>query len=72
MPTYHLVSSTVKLNGGILAGPLGRSLLNISENSVQIVRNRDYRSSSPERCMRERMSVSESGVDHGLQVSVLS
>ena len=63
MPTFHLVSSTIRLNGGISAGSLGRSLLNISANSVQSVRNRDCRSSSPERCMRERMSVSESGVD---------
>ena len=72
MPNFHLVSSTIRLNGDISAESLGRSLLNISANSVQRVRNRDYRSSSPERCMRERMSVSEDGVDHGLEVSVIS
>ena len=63
MPTFHLVSSTIRLNGDISAGSLGRSLLNISANSVQSVRNRDCRSSSPERCMRERISVSESDVE---------
>ena len=31
MPTFHLRLSTIRLNGGILAGSLGRSLLNISE-----------------------------------------
>ena len=35
MPTFHLRLSTIRLNGEILAGSLGRSLLNISENSVQ-------------------------------------
>ena len=45
------------MNGGILAGSLGRSLLKISKNSVQRVRNRDRRSSSPEKCMRGRISV---------------
>ena len=72
LPTFHLVSSTIRLNGGISAGSLGRSLLNISANSVQRVRNRDSRSSSPERCIRKRMTVSEYDVDHGLKVSVLS
>ena len=72
MPTFHLVSSTIRLNGGISVGSLGKSLLNISANSVQSVRNRDCRSSSPERCVRERMSVSEDVVDHGLKVSALS
>ena len=38
----------------------------MSENSVQRVRNLDYRSSSPEKCMRDRISVSEDGVDYGL------
>ena len=33
--------------------------------------NRDYRLSSPERCMRERMSVSEDVVDHGLRFSFI-
>ena len=70
--TFHLVSLTIRVNGGVSAASLGRSLLNISANSVQRVRNRDCRSSSPERCMRERMSVSEYDVDHGLKVSVLS
>ena len=65
LPTFHLVSSTIKLNGGISAGSLGRSLLNISANSAQRVRNRDCRSSSPKKCMRERMSVSENVVDRG-------
>ena len=37
LPTFHLVSSTINLNGDILAGSLGRSLLKISENSVQRV-----------------------------------
>ena len=37
LPTFHLVSPTINLNGGISAGFLGRSLLNISENSVQRV-----------------------------------
>ena len=72
LPTFHLVSSTIKLNGGIPAGSYGRSLLNVSANSVQRVRNRDCRSSSPERCTRAIMSVSEDVVDHGLKVSVLS
>ena len=63
MPTFHLVSSTIRLNGGILAGSLGRY-------SVQSVRNRDCRSSSPEKCMRDRISVLEDGEDHGLNVSV--
>ena len=35
MPTFHLVSSTISLNGGISAGSFGSSLLNISANSVQ-------------------------------------
>ena len=72
MPTFHLVSLTIRLNGGISAGSLGRSLLKISENSLQSVRNRDCRSSSPEKCMRDRISVLEDGADHGLNVSVLS
>ena len=72
MPTFHLVSSTIRLNGGISAGSLESSSLNISANAVQRVRNRDCRSSSPERCMSERMSVSEYVVDHGSKVSVLS
>ena len=33
--------------------------------------NRDYRLSSPERCMRERMSVSENVVDHGLRFTFI-
>ena len=64
LPTFYLLSSTIKLNGIISAGSLGRSLLNISANSVQRVRNRDCRSSSPERSLRERMSVSDNVVDH--------
>ena len=72
LPTFHLVSSTIRMNGGTSAGFLGSSLLSISANSVQRVRNLDYRSSSPERCMRDRISVSKDGVDHGLNVSVLS
>ena len=40
MPAFHLRLSTIRLNGGILAGSLGRSLLKISANSVQSVRNR--------------------------------
>ena len=72
MLTLHLRLSTIRLNGGILAGSLRSSLLNMSENSVERVRNLDYRSSSPEKCMRDRMSVSEDGVDYGLNVSVLS
>ena len=60
------------MNGGILAGSLRSSLLKISENSVQSVRNRDFRSSSPEKWMSYWISVSEDGVDHGLNVSVLS
>ena len=39
LPTFHLVSSTIKLNGGISAGSIGSSLLKISANSVQRVRN---------------------------------
>ena len=72
MPTFHLRLSTIRLNGGILVGSLGRSLLKISENSVQSVRNRDCRSSLPEKCMRYRISVLEDGEDHGLNVSLLS
>ena len=72
MPTFHLRLSTIRLNGGILAGSLGRSLLKVSENSVQSVRNRDCRSSSLEKCMRDLISVLEDGADHGLNVSVLS
>ena len=37
LPTFHLVSSTINLNGDVLAGSFGRSLLNISANSVQRV-----------------------------------
>ena len=72
MPTFHLKLSTIRLNGGILAGSLGRSLLKISENSVQSVRKRDCRFSSPEKCMRDRISLLEGREDHGLNVSVLS
>ena len=71
MPTFHLRLSTIRLNGGILADSLGRSLLKISGNSVQSVRKRDCRSSSREKCMRDRISLLEDGEDHGLNVSVL-
>ena len=37
LPTFHLVSSTINLNGDILAESFGRSLLKIFENSVQRV-----------------------------------
>ena len=40
--------------------------------TLQRVRNRDCKSSSPERYMRDRMSVSEDVVEHGLKVSILS
>ena len=39
----------LRLKGGILAGSLESSSLKVSENSVQSVRNRDCRSSSPEK-----------------------
>ena len=70
MFTFHLRLSTIRLNGGILAGSLGRLLLKISANTVQRVRNRDCGSSSPEKCMRDRISVLEGGVDDALNVSV--